>query len=61
MNQDGLPPIKMGDKYFNERVTQKFMKVLKLPDEIVTNESDDELLMSFINQSFNQLMNIFLD
>ena len=40
---------------------EQYIDVFKLPPEIVTAESDDETLMSIINLSFIQLMNIYLE
>ena len=51
----------MEDKYFNQTVLEQLIEVLNLPPEIVTNESDDETLMTHINLSFIQLMNIYLE
>jgi hypothetical protein len=42
-------------------VLEQFIDVFKLPPEIVTDESDDEILMSLINLSFIQLMNFYLE
>ena len=61
INQDLKQQIKMEDKYFNETVLKQLIEVLNLPPEIVTNESDDDSLMSLINLSFIQLMNIYLE
>ena len=53
--------IKMEDKYFNKSVIEQFIEALNLPSEIVTDESEDETLMSLINLSFNELMKTFLE
>jgi hypothetical protein len=52
MNQDGKLPIKMEDKYFNERVLHKFCEVLNLSSEIVTDELDEKNLISLIKSNF---------
>ena len=44
--------ISMDDKYFNERVFEQFRKFLKLPSEIVTDESNDDWLMTLVDLSF---------
>jgi hypothetical protein len=51
----------MDDKYFNERVFEQFRKFLKLPSEIVTDESNDDMIMSLLSISFIQLMKIYLE
>jgi hypothetical protein len=61
MNQAGLLPIKMVDKYFNERIVIQFHELLHLPPEIVTYESNEDRLAHIISLSFFQLMNIFLE
>ena len=61
MNQRSKLDIKMEDKYFIEMVLEQFREVLNLPSEIVTDESDDESLLSLINLSFIQLMNSYLE
>ena len=61
MNQDEKLMIKMEDKYFNERVLEQFLEVFYLPSEIVTDESDDDRLIFFINRIFIQLMNMYLE
>jgi hypothetical protein len=42
----------MDDKYFNERVFEQLRKVLDLPSEIATRESNDDRLMSIVDLSF---------
>jgi hypothetical protein len=42
MNQRGNIEIKIKDKYFNERVLERFREVLNLPNEIFKLESDDD-------------------
>ena len=51
----------MDDKYFNQTVLEQFIEVFNLPSELVTDESDDEIMMSYINLSFIQLMNLYLE
>ena len=51
----------MEDKYFNQSVLEKFIEVMNLPDEIVTRISEDETMMSLIDLSFIQLINIHLE
>ena len=58
LNQLHNLQIKMEDKYFNERVFEQFHQVL---NTFVTLQSDDERMMSVINLSFIQLINIFLE
>jgi hypothetical protein len=43
----------MEDKYFNERVLEQFREVLKVPSEIVTDESDDKRLISYQAQFYS--------
>jgi hypothetical protein len=52
--------IKMEDKFLNLILHEEFIKILNLPPKIVTNESEDEIMMSLINISFIELMNIYL-
>jgi hypothetical protein len=51
----------MKDKYFNEKVFEQFRKFLKLPSEIATPESNDDMLMSLLSIFFIQLMNSYLE
>ena len=51
----------MEDKCFNKSALEQFIELLNLPSKIVTDESDDETLMTFVNLSFNELMNYFLE
>jgi hypothetical protein len=51
----------MDDKYFNGRVFEQFRKVLDLPSEIATRESNDDRLMSIVDLSFIELMKIYLE
>ena len=53
--------ISMDDKYFNGRVFEQFRKVLDLPSEIATRESNDDRLMSIVDLSFIELMKIYLE
>ena len=53
--------ISMDDKYFNESVFEQLRKFLKLPSEIVTRESNDDMIISLLSISFIQLMKIYLE
>jgi hypothetical protein len=60
MSLDEKIQIKMEDKYFNESALQKIIKHLKLPSDIVTDNSADEIQMSLIKFLFDEYMNFFL-
>jgi hypothetical protein len=54
-------PIKTEDKYFNKRVLEQLLEVLKLPSERVTDENKFAWLTSIIKLSFKQLMVKYLE
>lgn len=61
MIQTSKLQIMMEDKYFDEWVFERFKFRLKLFSDIVTDESDDDRVLSIISLSFNQFMNIYLE
>ena len=53
--------ISMDDKYFDQKVFEQLRQFLKLPFEIVTRESNDDMIMSLLSISFIKLMKIYLE
>ena len=53
--------INMEDKFYNESVLEQFRKVLNIPTEIATRESNDDRLISLVELSFIHLMTIYLE
>lgn len=52
----GFMPIKMEDKYYDQRVLKQLLEILNLPSEKVPDEENFSRLTSLIKLSFRQLI-----
>jgi hypothetical protein len=61
MNKIGWLPIKLEDKYFDQKVLEQILEVLNLPSERVEDEDTFGRLTTLVKLSFSELMNNYLE